>query len=276
MPPANGPPILDVPTSSLIRTCRDTPPEREGFPSLLESVRERGSFITPLFVSKPIEVAGKPVSEWFRKIWEGNSRHVIAELLGFPTVPAIEIDGIKTRAELAIFTADCNGLRRLVQPEEWVVHAETIQEERGCSQDEAAKLLHLHPSKLSRWATTMQWPERHKDAGKLLGHTHRYIICTEPDSAVQDALVRYATTPGTDGKLPGTEALRAMKKQLKGKKKPGRKAKSLRLTVDGLGIEMKLKGDDTVEVVAERLKALAKGLSRYKDLPPEALGGLAV
>lgn len=276
MPPtASAPPTIRVPRRLLRRTCPDNPAERPGFAELVASMKEHGGNLVPIFISKPIKQDGTPPEEWPRDIYEGNARTAAAEMLGLPDLLAIELDKPLSKAELAVFTADLNGVRRLIHPEEWVGLAETVMSETGCSQQEAALRLRLHPTKLSRWMTMMLLPVRHGDAAKLLGPTHRYVIAIESDPAKQDALVRLAVTPGPDGKLPGVDALRAAKKAMNAKKGAGRKARTLKGKFEGREFSIKLREDDAPHLVAEYLKALAAKIAKSgQELPMEAIGFL--
>lgn len=270
MPDTNGapkgaPPLIRVRPGDLILTEEDDPRLRPTFPALLESMREHGGNTTPIFVG-PADTQGR------RKVYEGNSRACGGLVLGLETLLAIEVPDDLDELGLIDFSATHNGVRRMIQPEEWAAKAERIMELTGCTQEQAARRLRCSPTSLSRWMSSLLMPEKHREVARKLVPSVRCMIAGEQDSAVQDRLIAYATTPGPDGKLPPRDAVLLMRKRLRGERKRGPRKKALRGTIDGRDILIGLKETDATEAVARALRDAAAKLMPYRDAPPESLG----
>lgn len=246
---------------------------RPTFPRIRDSMRETGINAVPIIVS--------PADKGKRRVYEGNTRTVAALDLGLPELEAVEYEGQLTKAGLAIFSATCNGLRRSLQPEEWGAFGETIMEEQGCTQDEAARQLKITAGYLSRCLTAMLLPAKYADKAKLVNGKVRTILAAERDSAIQDALFTYATT-SVNGKLPTADMVTLKRKALK--TRPGRKPKPVKLTAgdvaltvpgdmpsptllttDG-GIVMLIPGDTDYEQAEKDLQDALKRIRKGKKI----------
>jgi hypothetical protein len=205
---------------------------------------------------------------------DGNRRLAACRALrrGFLT---IILDRMVGKAEAIETRLTANFIRRNMTLKQIGQDVAEYMDATGCTQKEAGARLGFREGVVCRALSlkllSAAEERRLLDAGLCWSGIAMIAPLT---GETRSKALEFACTRGMDGEPCRKEALQLYVKQLKSGSRPGRKRKALRLVVDGLGVELQLKKEDTVECVIERLRALAAKLARYKDLPPDALGGL--
>lgn len=227
---------------------------RPSFSHLVESFRQAGINAVPVYYSKP-DSSGK------RMIWDGNGRYFAAIEASLTHLIGIELERQLSEVEMIEFTATHNGVRRSMSPEELAAQAERYMELTGCSQEAAARVVHISASQLSRSLACLLLPEKHRDAARKLSPSTRKLIATQRDASVLDAAMGYATTPTRDGKLPSRDDVTAFIQRQKQMGKSGRTARPRHeikpAAKDSALASLTVYGDTDPKTLARDLKSLA-------------------
>jgi ParB family chromosome partitioning protein len=260
-------PIHDHDTALCLPPEDNRPGDRPGIHQLINSIRDHGQLVPGLVC---------PHSDWPDKylILDGVGRWFACDRLGLPfragrlaaAVP--EVGRIRLRLQH-------NVIRRNMTPDEIADDAARYMALRQCTQEEAARELHLSSATLSRALTAKRRiPAELKPLAEAVRPSIASLIAALPDAEAMRQAFGHATTPGKNGRLPTRDQMALYVEQFKKPKDGNSKPKVLRGTVEGRRVELGLIPGESTDAVIKFLQSLAGKLGKYRDLPPESLGSL--
>jgi ParB/RepB/Spo0J family partition protein len=259
-------PILEFDPSECLPTEDNRPAERAGSNQRRESIQRYGQLV-------PGSVCPHPTMPGKYLILDGVGRWDDCQKLGI-TFRAMLHDKAVEEPERIKLRLQYNVIRRNMTPDEIADDASRYMALMKCTQEEAARELSLTPATLSRaMAVSRRIPPELKDRAALLKPSIVAMIATLPVEAMPEA-IDYATTPGTDGRLPTREQVGFFNERFRVKKTRGSKPKTLGGVIDGREIAFTLLPDEPTDSVIEFFKGLIKKLGENRHIPPDSLGFL--
>jgi ParB/RepB/Spo0J family partition protein len=239
-----------------------TPPDNPAYShamlaDLIESFQQHGQLV-PGWVS-PHSVAGRMLCI------EGNRRLAVARLLGL-RFWAFDLGREVSEEERIVLTFNHNSTRRVMSREEIAEKAARYIDLTGCSQIEAATKLNVSGPTLSRAFGDRRIPDFLRSRAEKLGLSVRSLVAAVP-VALMDQVIRYAETPGPDGKVPTRDHVSQFIARLK---KTGTaktpKPRTITLKHNGRVITLSIGGKDTPPGVVEELKSFVAKISKLADV----------
>lgn len=200
---------------------------------------------------------------------EGNGRLAVVRRLGL-RFWAFNLGHDVPEEDFIRLIFSYNYIRRRMPRDEVAERGARFMELTGCSQGEAARLLHVSPATLSRILGETRIPPGLKERASLLTPSIRPLVASAPLELMPKAF-DFALTPREGGKNPTRDQVAAYIGQLKknnGQPK-GRKPKAIPLRMNGRTVTLTVEERDSAASVAEDLKAIAAKLGKHADVAPE-------
>lgn len=249
----DAPKTVRVPVAKLKLTSEDDPRKRPTFAGVRQSVAAEGGNLVPIFITKNAEVI------------DGNTRVCALIDEGIAEAVCMVFPEDWTEEQVLRASISIDGVRRKLPITELGAKAQRLIDLKGYTQAHAADETGISPSHLSRALASLTLPEKHQEAAAKLKGSVRAKIAAIKDSALMDAAMEFATTPGPDGKLPTREALEYWLKRRTGETKRGRKPRNLKGKFQGRSYYIERREGEPVVKLAEWLKSFAKWLVAGDD-----------
>jgi hypothetical protein len=229
---------------------------------LLASMKEHGQLSPAWLCPSP------DLPEDRRLCLEGNRRTAVARMLGIQ-LWAFDLGRFVPEEERIRLTFQHNHFRRVMSRHEMAERAARFIELTNCSQSEAATLLNVSGPTLSRAFGERRIPAGLRPRAEKLGLSIRSLVASVP-VALMDQAIRYAETPGPDGKLPTRDHVSQFIARLKktGTAKPP-KVRGITLRINGRAVSLSLGDKDSVATVTEDLKAIIARLGQNAKMAPD-------